>query len=255
MSDFESVDRSADPARLLAHLDAAAAGLVAMKQYVTAAARRAVGTGLVVDIGCGAGHDLDLLTAAGLDSIGIDASEVMLREAQRRSAEPPRLAQADAADLPIATASVDGCRIERVLIHVISPHRVLAEVARVVRPGGFLAAFEPDWSTFRFGPDDDDGRAAAGTAGGVRHRDIGRHLVRLVDGAGFRVLDVVTERSTAHRTSDLPVRMERLVDRAVRAELPTQERAAAWIDRMTAAEESGRFSAKWSKVLVVAERR
>ncbi len=154
MSPFSAVDASPDPAALIAYLDTTAAGLAGMKHYVAAAAGRAVPGGRVLDVGCGAGHDLALLAAAGLRPLGIDPSGAMLAAAADRAgapAAPGGLVQGDGERLPFRSGSLDGCRIERVLQHVDRPDHVIAEVARVLRPGGFLAVFEPDWATLRFG--------------------------------------------------------------------------------------------------------
>jgi ubiquinone/menaquinone biosynthesis C-methylase UbiE len=57
------------------------------------------------------------------------------------------LLQADGASLPIADATLDGCRIERVLVHLSDPAAALVEVRRALRPDARVALFEPSPAT------------------------------------------------------------------------------------------------------------
>jgi SAM-dependent methyltransferase len=280
-SPFSSVDSSDDPAALVAYLAITADGLGAMKRYMAAAAGRAVPGGLVVDVGCGAGHDLALLGAAGLRPVGVDASGTMLA-ASRRTAPSAPLVRAGGERLPFRSASVDGCRIERVLQHVRSPEHVMAEVARVLRPGGVLAAFEPDWASLAFGPraapqstrspergpdpaldrhderaaedDADDEHVARGLVA-VRSPDVGERLVGLVEAHGLRVVDRVTELSFGYAVADHPLRLEAALAGAVDRGRVDPTVAARWWARQRRLHANGRFRASWAKVLVVAHRR
>ena len=106
--------------------------------------------GLVLDLGCGAGHDLELLGSAGVHAVGLDLpTAVLLRVARERVGNGGRLLQGVGEALPFRNASLAGCRIERVLQHVVSPTAVLDEVVRCLRPGALLTVYEPDWSSFR----------------------------------------------------------------------------------------------------------
>jgi len=67
----------------------------------------------------------------------LDLDPAMLRKAGR-----PSLA-ADAATLPIATGSVDLVVASALLEHVVEPEAVVAECARVLRPGGRIVAYVP----------------------------------------------------------------------------------------------------------------
>ena len=257
MSHFSSVDNSPSPDSLVEYLDRTAAGLTAMKHYVAAAARRAVDDGLVLDIGCGAGHDLALLAKVGVSGLGVDPSAAMLGAARDRlaaAAAAVRLAGADGAALPFRDGSAAGCRVERVLIHVESPDAVLREIGRVVKTGGFLAVFEPDWSTLQFGGDHED-RLVAPLLLGVRHPDIGGRLVELVEGHGFRVLDLVSEHSFGYQLADLPLKLGVQLERAVGAARIDRRRASEWLERQELLDRAGDFRASWTKVLVVAQKR
>ncbi|HEX6165413.1 MAG TPA: methyltransferase domain-containing protein [Acidimicrobiales bacterium] len=257
MSPFSSVDGSPDPSALVAYLGATAFGLAAMKDYMTAAARQAVPAGLVVDLGCGAGHDAALLAGGGLRPVGVDPSVTMLAAAAdrlRALALPTRLVQADGHRLPFRTGSVDGCRIERVLQHVDDPDGVMAEVARVLRPGGHLTVFEPDWASLGFGARDPDDRAVARAVVAVRRPDVGGRLDRLVAAHGLRIVDRVTEQSFAYGISAHPLRLDRALERAVGDGRLDGAVAARWWARQNALDVAGRFQATWAKVLVVAER-
>ena len=94
--------------------------------------------GPVLDLGCGRGYWLRRMRTAGLEPIGIEHDEDRTAEALRQAP----VAEADAASLPLADASVGLVWCIHVLHHLEHPDRVLAEVRRVLRPGGHLVLAE-----------------------------------------------------------------------------------------------------------------
>lgn len=255
MSEFSDVDRSAGSSLLVSYLHVTDSGLGAMKSYMAVAARLAVGEGVVVDIGSGVGHDVERLRGLGLTAIGLDVSEIMVTEARARLGAAALLLRGDAAALPLTDASVDGCRAERVLQHVEEPEAVVAETARVLRPGGFLAAFEPDYSTFRVATDDPAAAAFPASLMRVRHPTVGGELVAMFERHGFRIEDVVTEASRGYRLDGLPVDSAAVIARAIRDGRVDAAIGARWLAEQRARTEAGTFEARWDKILVIARRR
>ncbi|RKN45828.1 methyltransferase domain-containing protein [Streptomyces hoynatensis] len=153
-----------------------------------------------LDVGCGPGTDLPaLLAGVGADGrvIGVDREPGMLEAARRLTAGDPRvtLREGDAHALPVADGEVDRARVDRVLMHVADPPRVLAELRRVGRPGAVIGLAEPDWDTLVVDSDDlDTARAFTRFTAtvAVRNATIGRRLPRLAEEAGFRVESVTT---------------------------------------------------------------
>jgi SAM-dependent methyltransferase len=108
--------------------------------------------GAVLDVGCGFGLEtMRLAEQAGRASTcGIDKSARFIEEARRRAkaanlAIDYEVGSADA--LPYADASFDHVRAERLLIYFGDVRPALAEMRRVLRPGGTLALIEPDFGT------------------------------------------------------------------------------------------------------------
>lgn len=93
---------------------------------------------VVLDLACGTGDMCRDLAAAGHRPIGMDLSFGMLAAART---EAP-LSQADALDLPVADASVDGVTCGFALRNFKELPPFFAELARVVRPGGRIALLE-----------------------------------------------------------------------------------------------------------------
>lgn len=93
--------------------------------------------GDVLEVGCGTGLILDRVARFARRAIGIDLSGGMLARAQDRGLA---VAQASATALPVASASVDLAYSFKVLAHVPDVAGALAEMARVVRPGGHVLA-------------------------------------------------------------------------------------------------------------------
>src|SRR5438445_5604250 len=91
----------------------------------------------VLEVGCGTGLILHRVAEFARDARGIDLSAGMLEKAASRGLH---VAQASATELPIATASVDVAYSFKVLAHIPDIAGAMQEMARVVRPGGYVIA-------------------------------------------------------------------------------------------------------------------
>jgi SAM-dependent methyltransferase len=104
----------------------------------------AIGPGAtVLDVACGPGNFTRAFAeAAGDDGlvVGLDASRTMLAQAVREDG-PPAIAyvRGDAADLPLGDATFDAVCCFAALYLIEEPFRAIAEMARVLAPGGRIA--------------------------------------------------------------------------------------------------------------------
>lgn len=97
-----------------------------------------LGEGSVLDLGCGDGGYLGLLSPT---SVGVDLSEENLAKA---AAKGLRVVQGDLQErLPFEDASFDGVLCSHVLEHVESPLGLLREIVRVAKPGAPVAVGVP----------------------------------------------------------------------------------------------------------------
>jgi SAM-dependent methyltransferase len=101
----------------------------------------------VLDAGCGTGRALPALrdaVGAGGVVLGADLTPAMLRAAVAKGRERcGRLVLADVARLPVRSGALDAVFAAGLIAHLPGPEAGLAELARVVRPGGGLALFHP----------------------------------------------------------------------------------------------------------------
>ena len=99
------------------------------------------------DVGCGNGAFTELLfeRCAPSEVFGIDPSPQQLAFARQRLASvPARFEQGDAMALPWPDASFDAATTALVIFFVPEPARCVAELARVVRPGGSVSSYAWD---------------------------------------------------------------------------------------------------------------
>jgi SAM-dependent methyltransferase len=111
-----------------------------VEQILPLAARELAGFGRVLDIGCGDGQISRLLAAEGSSVVGIDPTWNQLAVARRRGGGAAYV-RAGAAELPFADASFDAAVACLVFEHIDDLESAIAEVARVVRPGGRFSFF------------------------------------------------------------------------------------------------------------------
>ena len=104
----------------------------------------------VLDLGCGQGNTTRCLADAlePSECIGVEFDATLVEYAQTRPENPPsvRFQQGDATQLPFPDASFDVVFCRYLLIHIADPVRVVSEMMRVVRPGGFVVAYEGDFT-------------------------------------------------------------------------------------------------------------
>ncbi|HEU0145710.1 MAG TPA: methyltransferase domain-containing protein [Bradyrhizobium sp.] len=106
----------------------------------------------VLDVGCGVGHWAQLLASAlpaDAHVLGVDRDPLWISKATERAAAKGisdrfQYRVSDAHTLPFPDASFDLVTCQTVLIHVADPAAVIAEMARVTRPGGLVLAAEPN---------------------------------------------------------------------------------------------------------------
>nr|WP_166181165.1 metalloregulator ArsR/SmtB family transcription factor [Altererythrobacter segetis] len=100
----------------------------------------------VLDIGTGTGRIAELLVDWSTHMVALDKSTEMLRLARARLQQfPPQkveLVQGDFAALPFGEAEFDTVVLHQVLHYAQEPALVLAEAARVCRPGGRIAVVD-----------------------------------------------------------------------------------------------------------------
>jgi SAM-dependent methyltransferase len=103
----------------------------------------------VIDIGTGSGLSLPLWSGRARTVTGVEPSGPMRQIAQQRAAELPDRAaftviegRAEETGLPAASADIVTASQA---LHWFDPDRALPEIARLLRPGGVLAAYDCDW--------------------------------------------------------------------------------------------------------------
>ena len=150
----------------------------------------------VLEVGSGPGFVTDLLAElAPQGSVhAVEPSPTLAAQIERNVAHKPArglfVHQAYGHAIPLADQSVDFSYTRFVLQHVPQPHRVVADVFRVTRPGGRFCAVDSDDGWVMFHPEEPrvsqllaGAQSAQASQGGDRF--IGRKLPSLMQDAGF----------------------------------------------------------------------
>ena len=136
----------------------------------------------LLDVGCGVGEvarELATLVAPDGEVVAVDLSAATVAvAAERHDTSNVRYAVGDIAALDFPDADFDGVRTERVLQHVTDPDASVAELARVVRPGGRVCLVDTDWESLAL-----DGMPEGMVSALRTHADNRPHAAPCVDGA------------------------------------------------------------------------
>jgi ubiquinone/menaquinone biosynthesis C-methylase UbiE len=146
----------------------------------------------ILDVGCGPGfYCVELLDDVGPSGsvVGVDSSPAMLALAERRCAgrENVELFEAEAVSLPVPDGSFDAAVSVQVQEYVADAAAGLAELHRVLRPGGRALVWDIDWATLSIHSEDDalTARVLRAWDEHLAHPSLPRQLAPLLRSVGF----------------------------------------------------------------------
>jgi len=259
---FTDIDRSADPGGFVQVLDA----LTAL-DFIRAYKRRTFELldlhpgASVLDLGCGTGDDVqELARLVGPSGrvVGVDCSETVIAEACERvwgSTLPVVFQVADAYALPFPDATFDACRADRVFHHLEHPCQAFGELLRVVRPGGRILLFDPDFETAIVDAPDRalTRRLLNFYCDGYRDGWMGRRLPGLFREAGLTeiIVEPVPVLLTDLAQANVVLALEGTVTRAAASGLVDGVEGTAWLDALRTASGNGQFFAAITAFMVM----
>ena len=248
---FSDVDRTTDPASMVAVLDEQAA--LASVQRLRATATKLLDPRpgqRLLDAGCGTGDvSRTLATLVGRHGgvVGVDPSNTMLAEARRRAVgldAPVDFRAGDVTALDWGDGEFDGAYCERVLQHLGRPETAVAELVRVTKPGGRIVVLDTDWGMHAIlGADPAlTGRVVRCWEQSVPNGWSGRRLAALLAGAGVNGTSVTAETlisTDPDRPTTEPITT--MAELAARSGALSATDARTWLDQLADAGTAGRF--------------
>ncbi|MBI5879733.1 MAG: methyltransferase domain-containing protein [Chloroflexi bacterium] len=252
IQDFTNVDRAADPNYHVNYLDSMT-GLEVTQAYKqrSFALLDARSGAHFLDIGCGAGDDARALAQiVGMSGrvVGLDSSETMIEEARKRAVGanlPLEFCVGYTYRLDFADNTFDGCRADRVFQHLDHPQQALTEMVRVVKAGGKIYVFDPDWETLIVDASDHalTRRILNHSCDSHRNGWSGRQLVGQFKASGLK--DVALE-TVPYIFADLTLAnpiflLQQSAERAAEAGIISADESTGWWADLADRAQAGRF--------------
>lgn len=218
----------------------------------------------VLDLGSGPGlFAQELADAVGPTGrvVGLDLSEPMLEMGRRRCADWPQVSfqQGDAAKLPFEPGSFDAVVTTQVYEYVPDIPGALAEVARVLRPGGLVAILDTDYDSLVVHSEDPErlDRILDAWDEHFVYRGLPRVLGAELRAAGFRLRHrvAIPMFNPEYTPSAFSFHLTKLIAGfASGRREATAEDAQGWIAELETLGREGRYFFSLNRYLFVAER-
>jgi SAM-dependent methyltransferase len=159
--------------------------------------------GRLLDVGCSLGYTLEAARSLGRDASGVDVSVHAVEECVRRGFDA-HLGGLD--DLPFEDATFAVAVLKHVFEHTPTPRRTLAELRRVLVPGGAAFFAVPNLGYFKAARSPQTSRFFRGEGGEAHYvYYTPETLTRLVESEGFRVRRV--HPALLHRRTSIAARL------------------------------------------------
>ena len=218
----------------------------------------------VLDIGSGPGLlAAEMAEAVGASGrvVGLDLAQPMLEMARRRCADRPQVSfeHGDAAHLPFPPESFDAVVTTQVLEYVPDVPAALAEVWRVLRPGGLAAILDTDYDSLVVHVVDAERHARILDAWDEHfvHAGLPRVLGAELRAQGFRLRHRVAIPifNTEYTPSAFSFHLTKLIARFSRGRrAASAQDAAAWLAELESLGRDGRYFFSLNRYLFVASK-
>ena len=219
----------------------------------------------VLDIGSGPGllaHDMAIAVGREGRVCGIDVSPAMVAMAGKRCADQPwaEFRAADATQLPYTDDSFDAAVSTQVYEYVPDIPAALAELHRVLRPGGRAVIMDTDYGSLVIHTEDAPRMARFLSAWDAHftHANLPRTLSRLLRQAGFAVRDRMSIPMFNPEFEDNTYgkgMLAMMATFAVGRHAVAQSEADAWFAEFAALGKEGNFFFSLNRYLFVADKR
>lgn len=207
----------------------------------------------VLDVGCGVGDDvLEMAKLVGSNGqvIGVDNSKSLIEEANDRlklEQVPAQFRVGDIHKLDFADDTFDGCRADRIFMHLHDRQHALSEMIRVTQPGGRIVVMDPDWETLIVeAPNRDLTRKIINN-----HIDqlvlnpwCGRESYKLFKKAGLEnvaVADTVTLVLTNFSTANELLYIDKAANLMIEEKSSLEDKVKSWVSYLKQADDEGYF--------------
>lgn len=166
-----------------------------------------------------------------------------------------QVVQGDAEQMPFADEQFDRVRADRIVQHILKPECAIAEMWRVLRPGGILTMVEPDWRTIALYPGSPAGGDDDSTFSHVlecyqrrqAHALIGRHLHALLhqkQGVWEQIqIQVICFTHTSWPAVDAVLQITAAASTLIQENPMMKEEMDAWLYTIETAAQQGQFFA------------
>lgn len=216
----------------------------------------------VIDLGCGSGMDtIPLAKFVGITGrvIGIDTDSQMIAIANKNArevdvAEIVTHEHHDAISLPFDSDYFDACHTERLFQHLTNPEKVLSEMVRITKPGGWIVVVDTDHSSLSIDNSVTDVEWKLRRFRTEKFKDgyAGRKLYRWFKQQN--ISDITVEIFPFFSTDYKLIRYWALLDdgerRSVAAGIITKEELQCWHTDLEQADEDGVFFASFTMIIV-----
>jgi ubiquinone/menaquinone biosynthesis C-methylase UbiE len=209
----------------------------------------------ILEVGCGSGvvlRDLARRVAPGGRAVGLDPSPALLAVARELAAAAGlaglvELHEGDARSLPFGDGTFDAVLAVTALIHIPGAERTIAEMVRVVRPGGRVGVFDRDNDTYVVSHPDRALTRRIVAAGGENvavNPWIARQAPLLLQGHGLRDVRVRAFVSVEQDPAGFYANTsERWATIAAQVGAITEDERLRWMEQLRAVQASGGFLA------------
>ncbi len=207
----------------------------------------------LLDLGCGTGvvsRALAVRDGFTAEITGIDYSPELVEAASRLAAEEGLAGRVtfrtgDSHSLSDADNSFDVVLAHTLVSHVSDPAAVIAEAARVVRPGGTVAIFDGDYASLTFGAGDAARNAEVVSMildAAVANPYVLRRLPAALANHGLNLAHFLPEVLAEARTGSFFLNMaDSYIPMVVRTGNLSEDEAAAWLSTQHRASDEGAF--------------